>query len=127
MHLVLPFTPHLLGDLQWQSTHLSGEGPDRSHHSDPLMEGLEEARGPRRGPPSRFLSSKQRQEGHDGFPHGPCCAGIRPGRPGIALLAGGETQPRFSAPPHTDILFQAQSLRFFQASIPTSHGFLAVV
>lgn len=48
MHLVLPFTPHLLGDLQWQSTHLSGEGPDRSHHSDPLMEGLEEARGPRR-------------------------------------------------------------------------------
>lgn len=127
MHLVLPFTPHLLGSLQWQSTHLSGEGPDHSHHSDPLREGLEEARGPRRGPPSSFLGSKQRQEGQDGFPRGPCCAGIHPGIAGVALFPEGEIQPCFSAPPHADILFQEQSLRFFQASIPTSHGFLSVV
>ena len=36
-------------------------------------------------------------------------------------------QPRFSALPRADVLFQAQRLRFFQASTPTSHGFLAVV
>ena len=91
------------------------------------MEGLEEVHGPRCGPPSRFLGSEQRQEGQGGFPHGQCCAGIRPGRPGAALLAGGDMQPRFSALPRADVLFQAQHLRFFQASTPTSHGFLAVV
>ena len=58
-----------------------------------------------------------------------CCVGVHlPGAPGVALalLAGGEIQPRFwvtdlsafwdgLTPPHPDVLYQAECSGFFQS------------